>query len=140
MEINKYKEYIEKINELAECINFSKEETLLNFEKFFTEIFNNGNKYKKMIANRNNDVFKKTKIFNFDNKNIYDDKFWTSIQLCCIFYQLNDGIEKDGKFTQSLIKSIEKNKNWNNNMLTTTDNTEKDFNNVKDILDKINPN
>ena len=141
MEENNSKEFIEKIFDLSECLNSTKEETLLNFQNFFTLIQNNENKFKKMIVNRNNDVFKKTKFFNYTDNNIYSDKFWTSLQLCCILYQLNDNIIKDGKFTQSLIKSIEKYNNWNNNnLITTTDNSEKDLNNVKDMLNKINPN
>ena len=70
MEENNSKEFIEKIFDLSECLNSTKEETLLNFQNFFTLIQNNENKFKKMIVNRNNDVFKKTKFFNYTDNNL----------------------------------------------------------------------
>jgi hypothetical protein len=90
MEKSLNKEFTGKILDLSEYIQCSYDETLLNFYEFNTLLNNNGNKYKKMIVNRNLDIFNKTKKFILKDKNLYNDKFWTSFQLCCILNQLNE--------------------------------------------------
>jgi hypothetical protein len=90
MENTLNKEFINKISDLSECIKCSYDETLIIFSEFIILLNNNGNKYKKIIVNRNQDIFTKTKKFLLQDKNLYDEKFWTSLQLCCILNQLNE--------------------------------------------------
>ncbi len=111
----------DKINDLSIILGDSNENTLKNFYIFYDKIKDNNN-MKKLIKSRNNLIFNNIDFWKLKE---YTDNLWTTLQLCFLLNELNQD-DKDNKFISSLIRSLEKNEDIDNN------------NDIDEDVDKIN--
>jgi hypothetical protein len=117
-----------KIKELSSFVNESEVITKKNFNLFYHKIKNNIN-LKKLIKSRNNLIFDNIEYWKLND---YSDEFWTVLQLCFLLNELEQD-DKDNKFVSSLMRSLDKNNEENNDV-------EEDINKINELVGNIDKN
>lgn len=117
-----------KIKELSSFVNESEVITKKNFNLFYDKIKNNIN-LKKLIKSRNNLIFDNIEYWKLND---YSDEFWTVLQLCFLLNELEQD-DKDNKFVSSLMRSLDKNNEENNDV-------EEDINKINELVGNIDKN